>query len=642
MATQKKYMSLEEVAEFLNLETGQINSLRESGELRGFADRGTWKFKRDNVEEYGRSMQADSSPDIPLMSPNDSAVLGDDDDQLGDQPTEIRKSDSKLLESPSDSDVRLILDDSLIEKGESDPEISQYSDEGLVPWGDSDSDVQLIGDSSTLDKGRDSDVKLVSDSVSESNSDSDVQLFVDELEDDSESDVQIVSDDSESDVKLAPPSDVDLFSDEEDSDSDVQLIGTAEVSSDSDVKLVSNTDSDFELGSDSDVRLIGSLDTEAELDFEIDAASVFSDDSGVDVLGEAVLDSGPDSGIALDSLVESGISLESADSGIALEGGESGISLEGADSGIALEGIDSGIELGDSDISLGGADSGIALEAKQDSGTSFEVDSDILFDDDSGISLSEDSGIALEDFADSGIALDGGDDDETYSLASDDEPVLTDSGIALDGLMADDDDIQATVPMMATPLLDDEMDLDDTQMEVPMLEGEDEFELSLEDDFGSDGSVILFDDEDVDEDTATTVGSLSDDGFTDEFEVMEGESLDVDDDLDDFGDSEFDLEMEDDLDVFDADDEDFSDSFETGETQSGMAAFVPAASHQMMAPGVEKEWGVSAFIGLLFSSVLMILCSMVMFDLIRSMWGWQEAAPFNSVLLETIGNLFSS
>ncbi|VAX37007.1 hypothetical protein MNBD_PLANCTO02-514, partial [hydrothermal vent metagenome] len=168
--------------------------------------------------------------------------------------------------------------------------------------------------------------------------------------------------------------------------------------------------------------------------------------------------------------------------------------------------------------------------------------------------------------------------------------------------------------------------------EVPMLEGEDDFELSLEDDDDlSGGSVILFDDEDVDEDTATTVGMLDEEEYTDEFDVMEGESLDVEE-------SDYDLDMDDDLDVFDADDEDFSDSFETGESQS---SFTGTGMQQMVAP-VESEWGAGAFIGLLLSSALMILCSMVMFDLVRSMWGWHDAASFNSALLDTIGNLFSS
>ena len=66
----KKYLSTDEAAALLNLSVEQINSLREAGELRGFADRGTFKFKVDDIEEYARQQQTDSSPDVPLIDPD--------------------------------------------------------------------------------------------------------------------------------------------------------------------------------------------------------------------------------------------------------------------------------------------------------------------------------------------------------------------------------------------------------------------------------------------------------------------------------------------------------------------------------------------------------------------------------------------
>lgn len=98
----KKYLTLEETADLLGVSTKDLISLRERGQIRGFADRGTWKFKSEDVEEYQRRRQADSNPDVPM--------LGDD---VGDQPTIIRRSVLDEDDSPrgtSDSDVRLIID----------------------------------------------------------------------------------------------------------------------------------------------------------------------------------------------------------------------------------------------------------------------------------------------------------------------------------------------------------------------------------------------------------------------------------------------------------------------------------------------------------------------------------------------------
>jgi excisionase family DNA binding protein len=53
-ATVKKYLSLEEAARWLGLPPDELVRLRERGDVRGFADRGTWKFRLEDVEEYVR------------------------------------------------------------------------------------------------------------------------------------------------------------------------------------------------------------------------------------------------------------------------------------------------------------------------------------------------------------------------------------------------------------------------------------------------------------------------------------------------------------------------------------------------------------------------------------------------------------
>lgn len=332
----KKYLSLDEASAHLSIPKDELMRMREKGDIRGFADRGTWKFKIEDIEELARTRQVDSDPEVPMLrdEPEESDILLGDassnpdiesdillsepSEDVGEQPTVIRKKGADL--EGSDSDVRLVSDDSSSPVG-SDPDTS------LQPLSDSDSDVRLVSDDS------------------------------------SDSDVRLVGQGSEADVELVRP-------DEGGSDSDVKLVDTPENTSNDSVQ--------------SDVTMLqsDSGDSKLDLDFSPDdsmSASVLSDESGIGL--------GDESAIALSS--ESGISLEGpSDSGSALEGKSAdadGISLD-ADSGIALDN-DSGITLDSSE------DSGISLDIAGDSGISLESAAD------SGISLESvgDSGISLED-----------------------------------------------------------------------------------------------------------------------------------------------------------------------------------------------------------------------------------------------------
>ena len=175
-----KYLSIEETVELLGIPQDEITQLREAGELRGFADRGTWKFRTEDIEEFARSRQADSSEDgglaaqdlLPVDDDFDSqgttSLLDDDDEVSADQPTLLQPSvdDEPLLsiDDASDSDVRLVIDAELEpeELGESDSDVRLVLDEDPV-LGVSDSEVQLVSDPQATDDmpGSDSDVKLV-------------------------------------------------------------------------------------------------------------------------------------------------------------------------------------------------------------------------------------------------------------------------------------------------------------------------------------------------------------------------------------------------------------------------------------------------------------------------------------------------
>ncbi|HEY2253496.1 MAG TPA: helix-turn-helix domain-containing protein, partial [Planctomycetaceae bacterium] len=320
----KKYLSIEEAAAQIGVNATELNRLREKGMIRAFADRGTWKFKEEDVEKLMRSRDSDSNPDVtinlsPVENSVDSATVNlapvedsadqsviDDEDVLAEQPTIVRKSPG---EDSSDSDVRLIFDDAMKVEGTAVPPLP----------GDSDSDVKLAAPPGASSDDSDSDVKLAGskEGILEMGSDSDVKLVMDDvpLKDasGSDSDVRLVSSDSSGEVKLV--------------DSGTSGEG---------IPLVKAEDSSIGEATD-------------------DGGSVMEEDSGISLAEGSGLSLASDSGISLESPNDSGISLSgesslvlSADSGISLAGdgshkGDSGISLAGdaslkGDSGISLAG----------------------------------------------------------------------------------------------------------------------------------------------------------------------------------------------------------------------------------------------------------------------------------------------------------------
>ncbi|MEN9557549.1 MAG: hypothetical protein RLZZ232_3835 [Planctomycetota bacterium] len=293
----KKYLSLEEAASLLGLTVEQVRKAREQNELRGFSDRGSWKFREQDIEEYRRSREADSSPDMPILSADDDGTL-------------------KL--SASDSDVRLMADDLSFDEDDV---------KGLAGTG---SDIRLSGDSGPqLGSGTG---KPTAKDISLSDSDSDVRLAE---EDDFSATIElpVSSLDSDSDVKLFGAADL-LASD---SDSEVKLAGGSD-RTDSDIRLADSPRGKGGIGlspEDSDLKLLN----------RGSSTRAGQPDSGIslDVRGSGLNLNSDESGISLE--LDSGISLEADDSGISLESydgrgalaDDSGISLDAGDSGISLD-----------------------------------------------------------------------------------------------------------------------------------------------------------------------------------------------------------------------------------------------------------------------------------------------------------------
>lgn len=323
----KKYLSLDEAATILGIAQQELLRLRERGDIRGFADRGTWKFKQEDVENLIRSRQADSSPEVPLFGGDEyeETVSFDINQDVGEQPTVIRKDSA-----PADDD-NFLLDDAGGSLGDSDSDVRLVGGADLDVGMDSDSDVKLAGLDDVL-SGADAEGTLPEFKFDELGSDSDVQL---------------IGPDSGS--KLKPG----------DSDSDVQLI------SDEDSALPITEGSDDAIaalsGTDADVSLLGDDENAMAIDFDEDtgmagAGSVLADESGIALGGDSALLIGAESGISLEGPSDSGIALDSdEDEGITLAlDHDSGISLDTGDSGISLESV---------------GDSGISLEGDRNSGT---------------------------------------------------------------------------------------------------------------------------------------------------------------------------------------------------------------------------------------------------------------------------------
>jgi len=532
----KKYLSLEEAAEVLGIQPEELNQKREKRDIRAFSDRGTWKFRPEDVENLKRTLQVGSSTDANLTDDGDDSdfgatfvdgesgadivlgdsgadmVLDDDDSGLDEQSTIVRRREGDA--SSSDSDVKLVFDDALLTDAGSSEEIS------LAPLAESDSDVRLSADSS-IDAGSDSDVKLVGGSSVE-----------------------------------------------------IEKLGSG---SDSDVSLVGSS-SDEGSGSDSDVQLIQASENEAEhfVAPPTDMASEYDVD-----LGSEAMEGSEGSSVVTE---DSGLSLAD-DSGIALES-DSGLSLA-SDSGLSLA-SDSGLSLASD------SDSGIALEDDSDSGIALESDSDLSLASDSGISLADDSGLSLA--GDSGISLVGPDD----------------SGISLDG------GIDKTE---AFSIIDDESDdAHDTHLDVPaVVDEESDFEFSTNLlDTDSETSVITLDDDEVDADSVVFEDSeeldFGDDGLGDEV-----------------------LGSEEGVDLIGADEEHFDDAMLTGESASGLGA----APGRMVRP-VEQEWGTATHVGLWIGTLTMIAGLLMMFDVVRTMWGNTnpDSVVKSGALIDFIAKMF--
>jgi hypothetical protein len=270
MAT--RFVELNEAATILGLTPEQLVEMRSNGEIHGYRDGASWKFKIEEVERVKAERSGSSAE-----GEESSSVLVNEEASKGDM------APSKVIGTPPE-----------VSDAESDLKLAGDSDMSIA----SDSGFSLGGEGGKAKKGSssvDSDVALVPGVAGDS-------------------DVKLVADTGSDKTLKAPPS--------------------ADVLSDSQIKLKSGSSGGTgDLPGAGSSRAMGSGLGSGDLDIALDSELALSEDDEM-VLGgsgagsDLTLNPAADSGINLSSPSDSGLSLE-ADSGISLQSPtDSGLSLE--------------------------------------------------------------------------------------------------------------------------------------------------------------------------------------------------------------------------------------------------------------------------------------------------------------------------
>ncbi len=556
----KKFLDADEVAAEFGLDAATLKQFVDSGEVRALADRGTWKYRRDELQalvEAGKIQLP--SMDFPVAMSDENQVLTfadpDDDlsyieldeDALAEQATMITKSKPEPAEAPED--------DWFVPSSEA--EMTAEPDDESPAEG-----------SSALAEGSDSDVQIAPDFGAPKPEDSGILLDFN-----LDAGATVASAGSSLRLPQTTPGDVDDAEVAEADDFDWEdALGSSPAGDSSAVGLAAGEssiaahDSGIRLSDDSDVSLRDV--TGSHLKLPAEESGILLDEGSKVGIGGSVL-GGPASGIVPDS----GISLESPheDSGLALEDSHSSV-----DSGISLSSEDSGISLGviDSGLSLQAADSGLSLESPADSGLAIDANAKTIADDDLALKFDDDF-----------------DRTETLDLAT----------------QAEDDS---------------------------------SYEINL-DDSDATSELLLGDDDDVDDMSATVVrkgrsspGSLSGAFELDDAEV---EDLEISQDLDADMDVEEVAELSDDDEVFDASDETFSgDEVEAVDDEDYLE---PAEAAKKPATPREPSWGIGMVIGLVACTLFLAANTMILWTGVSTMWNGAESEGPGGMLVQTFGDI---
>lgn len=580
--TTKKFLSAEEVVELYGVDEAVLSDLVKDGSLKALADRGGFKFRRDDIDSLVRAKILHPSKELPVVGEEavsdilsfasedsgSSAVdfIELDEEALAEQPTMITSGKDAnpfdFLTNPGDessSDVSVVLEPMETDSSDSDIRL------GKISGDTSDSDVKTLSG--------------LSAPLSAVQSDSDVKTIADR-------DAIVIGEGSDSDVKTLSSAEMSVAG-PEGSDSDVKTLSAFEMSTaDSGISLESDSSQTQEIEIEEDDGIsLPPRSAEATMEIPVTSDSSFSiaSDSALG-LDDSVVKSG-DSSMLLDDAGSS--VLDDEDSGITLDTGDSGISLDTGDSGISLD-------MGDSGISLDAGDSGITLDAG-----------------DSGITLSADSGISVQEPK-------GNKFDKTEAMfdIQGDDFDLADTGATRASLPAEDDELEATAAF--------HLGADDESATMPTMLGTDDEDAPKPkqkyDPLGFSGAIAagatienLEVVDDLDQMTPDTEEASSDAIFADDDE--EAEVLEASDES--F--AEFDEAP--------ADDDMLSEEFEA-----------PVAAAKK-APK-EKGWGALATTSILAASVLMAANAWILWEGISTMWTGAAPSGPAAGIISSLAGLF--
>jgi hypothetical protein len=582
----QEYLTLEEAARKLGMAPEELTQMRERKEIRGFADRGTWRFRAQDIEELGRRRGLGSNPDLPLAevpppAPHDSPA-----------PKKVEKEESFPFSLGSEDQV----------------EIGHFP---LPPSGSSGSLSKpgsggKSGPKSPPRKpGSDSDVRLVADG-------SDVGF-------------QIASD---SDVRLedSPPPAAPSSKVKRPPSSPESSVRKHKPGSDSDVKIVADSSGEFDIGagktpgpktsSDSDVRLEqpspskasrkGSeesfLTEEIDLDAELRKAEEASQRRGAKdkskVRSSSFELSDLETPAASKSQKESEpakpISDPSSDFDLSLDSADLS-PLDPGDVAVDAHSSDEEVKLGEHPGSVTGtSDSGINLQEPSDKGISLEHG-------DSSEEIEFELSLDAESTPKPAKAKPNVDSSSEFELTLEDNAKLDDGTAAAP--VAEEKDIFETdfdVPALedsssqAIPVEDSDTDLESSDFDLALSDAD----MVAEEESGSQ-VVALEDEEDVDESAATVARPRREEA------EVEGED---------------------------------SGEFAPEEVEA-LGGIEEESSRVLAAAAPAQDWGTFVPVTLLISTLVMFFVAIMSFELLHGMWSYHQPNKASNVVIRAVGTL---
>ena len=596
----KKFLTLAEVASEFGLDEAALQQFVDSGEVRALADRGTWKYRRDELQALIDSGKI-ASPTAELWlddgaSSNEQVLTvgtgADDDLSYIELDEEALAEHATMITKSSPFEDRTPVDEVPVAE---DWFVPSNVDEMQVQPTDpqqSSSDVRIHSGEEAHEE-RAGSLPPQSDSV--------FDLDEPSWKTDSDSDVRLAGSNSD----LARGKSPFVAPNVADSDSDVQIAGDIPggMLEGSGIVL------DFDLGAGATVSSSGSS-------LRLPQTGAGGDNTAAwDEIEEVRGDSTGDSGI---SLADSSVS-KSGDSSVRLSE-DSGISLFGLEeSGIALD--------GGSHIGIPSPGSSVLTRANSEAGN-----------------LADDSGLTLENGDDSGLSLESAQDDSGLSLETADSGLTLDasgdSGISLSSLdktFADDE--------LASTMFDDDVGGKTQTLDLAsQFDDDSSFDMNLSD-TGATAEIHIDDDDDFEETAATVVKKgrgKTGPGLTEAFQLDDApdvEELDIADELDavvDDDDEAAELEEEE---VFEASDDTFGEDIESVDDDEDYldSAGAAAAAAKVVGPR-EPSWGIGMSVGLIACSLILAANGLILWSGVSTMWNGADASgPAASLIAQLAG-----